>query len=313
MNFNKLKVVNDTNVKWISQHWDSNNYKENIPHFAFLSIPFDYAVSHRPGTRFGPENILNILNSYSLYCSDKRVSLENSFFHNLNCVDIEHSLEKTYKNIEETVKRIPKDYIPIFLGGDHSISDPILRGMKKRIINKEIGLIIFDNHFDFRTPIAGKEHSGHWLKTIEDIIDYNNVAIVGIGAPIYSEKYLEEMEEKGILIKTVYDVRKNGREKITNEVLEHVLKKSNSVYFSVDIDSIDQAFAPGTSVPNPNGLFPFEVIDSIYEICNIADIVGIDITEVSPVLDNQQNFTSHVAANIIINFMAGIINNKNQK
>lgn len=306
MDIDKVRVVNDPTVKWIADHWhDTHRNESNDLTFGFLSIPFDYAVSHRPGTRIGPQTILDTLNSYSLYCADKRVSLENTAFRNLGTVDIVHDLQQSYANMVEAVSAVPQGILPIFLGGDHSITDPIIRGMKKRIEGKSLGIIMFDTHFDFRDPLPGKEHSGHWLKTLDKEIDYNSLAIIGISAPIYSPAYMDELEKRGALIKTVYDLRRQGRESVVKEAVDHVMNNADGIYFTVDIDGIDQAFAPGCSVPNPSGLYPFEVMDSIFEISKMAPIFGMDINEVSPWFDHPQNFTTHVAAHILLNFMAG--------
>ncbi|KFF57271.1 MULTISPECIES: agmatinase family protein [Bacillus] len=306
MEIHKTRVVNDQTVKWISDHWNLENKKGNAE-FQFLSIPFDYAVSHRPGTRIGPQMIMDTLNSYSLYCSDKRVSIENTRFVDLGFVDIVHDIKQSYQNIERAVSGISEIVTPIFLGGDHSITDPIIRGMKTRLIDQRFGVIMFDTHFDFREPVIGKEHSGHWLKTLENSIDYESLVLIGIGAPIYSDYYMRELEERGALIKTVYDLRREGRRAVIEQAVNHVLKKSDAIYFTIDIDVFDQAYAPGCSVPNPNGLFPYEVIDSVFEICSSVPTVGMDIVEVSPWLEGSQQFTSHIAANIIINYIAGCV------
>lgn len=305
MQAQKSKVVDDTSVKWISDHWSlkSENLK-NIPAFSFLNIPFDYAVSHRPGTRFGPEAIIDVLNGYSLYCPDKRVSLEKTIFFRPECVDIVHSLEESYFNIQEAVSKIPTNFKPIILGGDHSITDPIFRGMRKRVPNEKFGMIIFDAHFDSREPVKGKEHSGHWVKTLEDVIDYKSIVQLGINACIYSEEYMQDAEQKGILVKTPYEIRKAGWVEIINQSISHAMNNTQGIYISVDIDSIDQAFASGTSVPNANGFFPYEVIDAVFEISSNSRVIGIDITEVSPPLD-RQNFTSQIGSQIVINFIAG--------
>jgi agmatinase len=312
MQVQKSRVVNDPSVKWVSEHWKFElENKGNVPAFAFLDIPFDYAVSHRPGTRFGPESIIDALNGYSLYCPDKRVSLEKTGFFHLGSVDIVHSFEESYHNIQEAVIKIPQNFTPIFLGGDHSITDPIVRGMQKRLSNQKFGLIIFDAHFDSREPIKGKEHSGHWLKTLEDVVDYHCVVQLGINACIYSQQYMDIAEQKGVLVKTPYEIRKRGWEETIRESITHAMKGTKGLYISVDIDSIDQAFAPGTSVPNANGLFPYEIMDAIFEISSNSPVIGFDITEVSPPLD-QQNFTSQLAAQIVINFIAGVVKSSNQ-
>jgi agmatinase len=311
MKINKTRVVNDSTVKWISEHWSEEPVvPANVPGFGFLSIPFDYAVSYRPGTRFGPQSILEVLSSYSLYCTDKRVSLEDTVFHDFGSADIVHSFEESYANIREAAREIPAQFIPIFLGGDHSIGDPLIRGMQDRLGRKKFGLIIFDAHFDSRDPVPGKEHSGHWMKTLEDVLDYRHVVQLGIDACIYSKHYMDVAEEKGVMVRTPYEVRKKGWEAIIREAIDHAMNGTEAVYISIDIDAISHAFAPGTSVPNAVGLYPYEVIDAVFEIAAQSPVVGLDITEVSPPLDHN-NYTSHVAAQIVMNFMAGAVKRAN--
>lgn len=296
------KVVQDPSVKWLSQHW-GKKLLHPVGSLGFLEIPFDYAVSYRPGTRFGPKKIITILNEQSLFCTDKRVQLENLAIKHFGEVDIFHSLEKTYQNIKDAVDNIPNPFIPICLGGDHSISDPILRSIIKKHGNN-FGLVIFDAHFDSREPIQGKEHSGHWIKTLENILDYQNVIQLGINASIYSKQYLITAEKNGILVKTPFEIRKSGLTNVNKEISQH-LKSIKKIYISIDIDAIDQAFAPGTSVPNPCGLFPYEIADLLFTLASHYQVIGYDITEVSPPLDIN-DMTSKVAAQLILNLMAGI-------
>lgn len=301
------KVVQDPNVRWLAERWvESPSPEGGQVVFAYLSIPFDYAVSHRPGTRFGPTAILNELNGYSAYCTDKRVSLDRAVLTRAGTVEIVHSLAMSYQRIRAATATIPASFIPIFLGGDHSIADPIIRGLQDRAPGKKFGIIVFDAHLDSRPPIDGKEHSGHWMKTLEDVIDYRTVVQLGISAPIYSHEYMEAAEQNGVLVRTPYEIRKQGWRQTIEEAIAHASRGTAGVYISVDIDSLDQGFAPGTSVPNPSGLYPYEVMDAVFEICATCPVVGLDLNEVSPPLD-PQGFTAQVAAHICMNFMAGVL------
>jgi agmatinase len=296
------QVVQDSSTKWFSQHWDKPIVNP-VCHLGFLEIPFDYAVSYRPGTRFGPQKIIANLNEQSLFCTDKRSRLEDIAIKHFGIVDILHSLPKTYQNIKNAIDKIPHPFIPVCLGGDHSISDPILRSMIEKHGN-HFGLVIFDAHFDSREPIKDKEHSGHWVKTLENVLNYQNVIQLGINASIYSDSYLITAEKNGILVKTPFEIRHSGLMNTVQEIKNH-LTDIQKIYISVDIDVIDQAFAPGTSVPNPCGLFPYEVADLLFALASGYSIIGFDITEVSPPLDINE-ITSKVAAQFILNFMAGI-------
>ncbi|ASY67041.1 Formiminoglutamase (plasmid) [Sinorhizobium sojae CCBAU 05684] len=169
-----------------------------------------------------------------------------------------------------------------------------------------MGLIVFDAHFDSREPIPGKEHSGHWMRTLSDVIDYRKVVQMGINAAIYSEAYMREAEAAGVLVMTPYDIRRVGWTVALRTAIEHGTADGAGVYISVDIDGIDQAYAPGTSVPNCGGLLAHEVLDAVFEIAVNAPTLALDITEVSPPLD-RDDMTSRLAAQIIMNFMAGVV------
>jgi agmatinase len=137
------------------------------------------------------------------------------------------------------VANVSKNVIPIFLGGDHSITDPIYRGISKRS-GKRVGLISFDTHFDYREPVEGFEHSGNWLRTLEDCINYESVALIGISAPVYSDYYMKSMDEAGAMVITPYDMRKTHFNELLSKIIHHMNKSCYEVYITVDIDVIDQ-------------------------------------------------------------------------
>lgn len=302
-----MKQVDDTLVSWIENRWTSPHVPIDAKHvFGVLRIPFDYAVSFRPGARFAPDELVAALNGLSLYCADKRVSLEDVAFQDLGRVTIDHAFDTTYRRIEETVVALPLHIRPVFLGGDHSITDPIFRGLRRRAGSEPLGLIVFDAHLDSRDPVPGKEHSGHWLNTLADVIDYTAVAHLGFSASIYSAHYVNAAESSGVLVRTPYDIRRHGLSNTVQDVLRHVSSSAEAVHISVDIDCIDKAFAPGTSCVSPAGLLPHEVIDAVFEISRTIEVVGFDIVEVSPPLDDH-NYTSQLGAQIILNYIAGTV------
>lgn len=302
-----MKIVQDPTVRWVADNWVPEVTAAGNgdgPRFGVLRVPFDHAVSHRPGARLGPEEILAHFNEFALYCTDKRVSLRDTRFVDLGEVDVVRSLPDTYRNVAAAVDALPAGVHPVFLGGDHSITDPIFRSLQRRA-GRKLGLVVFDAHFDSREPLPGKEHSGHWMRTLADVLDYGVAAQLGISSNLYSEEYMERAEASGILVRTVYDIRRRGWVGTIEDVVEHVSRNTAGVHISVDIDCIDQAFAGGTSTPNPSGLYPHEVIDAVFELSARTEIAGLDITEVSPPLDPSEN-TARVGAYIMLNHVAGV-------
>jgi len=274
--------------------------------FAFLDVPFDYAVATRPGARYGGRAILAALHEFTTYCTDKRADLSGAWFADHGAVEVVHDLAQSYANIADAVAALPLDAHPIVLGGDHSISDPSIRGLLRRAPEREFGLIVFDAHLDSREPVPGHEHSGNWVRTVSDVLEHSRSVQLGINAPIYADTYMRDAAAAGIMVRTPYEIRRAGWVQTLREAVEHVTRGSAGVYVSVDIDCLDAANAPGTQAPNACGLMPHEVIDAVYEISATADVVALDITEVSPPLDDA-NRTAQVAAHIVQNHMAGVL------
>lgn len=305
-----MKVVEDPTVHWVADNWYPAGQSLPAPgsgvDVAVLGIPFDHAVSHRPGTRFGPTAIAAALRSFSMYCTDKRVSLDGVRFLDFGQVDVVHSFQETYRRVREAVRDLPSGVHPVFLGGDHSLTDPIIRGLQDRAHGPRFGIIDFDAHFDSREPISGKQHSGNWMYTLRDVIDYRVVAQLGINAPIYSEHYMRAAEEAGVLVRTPYEIRRRGWASVVEEAVSHASRGVDGVYISIDIDCLDQSCGPGTSVPNPCGLMAYELIDAVFDISRQTEVVGLDISEVSPPLDTLDN-TAQVAAHAVLNHVAGVV------
>ncbi|PGH55461.1 arginase [Azospirillum palustre] len=304
------RVVEDSTVHWISGAWkepEGNRDRHCVEAdtgILFLEIPFDHAVSHRPGTRFGPSAILAALDGFSLYCTDKRTDLGRLRLRRFGEIEVTNDIHATYRHITETVAGLAPGETPVFLGGDHSITDPILRGLLRRHPDRMLGLIVFDAHFDSRIPVPGKEHSGHWMHTVAEVFDHRHSVQLGIDAPIYSGAYMELAEAAGIMVRTPWDIRRAGLAATVAETIRHAVEPTDAVHVSIDIDCLSAGFAPGTSVPNPAGLTLWDVADAVFEIARSAAHASLDIVEVSPPLDSN-GLTAQSAAHLAMNFLAG--------
>ncbi|WP_186646208.1 agmatinase family protein [Fluviispira vulneris] len=296
-----IKAVEDNSITWIKDLWIKDPPKLNYG-LSFLEVPFDYAVSSRPGARFGPKAILEALNSLSATNLDRRVDLSKIPIFHMGSVLPNHNFKLAYESIYKAALKTPHNYTLVTLGGDHSITDPLLRAIQEQHSSKKIGLVMIDAHLDCREPIIGNEHSGHWVHTASDIICFKNMVQLGASSPLYNLSYIDKLEKNGVMIKTPSEIRRSGT--FLFEEISTQLRNTDGLYITLDIDALDQAFAPGTSVPASHGLYPQEVFDIVFHLAKNYPIFGFDITEVSPPLD--ENFkTVQLAAMILQQFWAG--------
>lgn len=191
----------------------------------------------------------------------------------------ENLSEADYLIFENSKEIFEKNFFSIFLGGDHSISYPLLRAFNK--IEKNPLLIVFDAHADCLD--SGKiPNNRHWLrKLIEE--GFNPGSIILISARnIFSEEIEFLDKNKVLLIKM--DLLSEDMEGVCDLIMERA-RASSGFYVSIDIDSVDPAFAPGTADIEAGGLSSREIIYFIRRLKLLKNFKGADIVEINPKLD----------------------------
>ena len=257
--------------------------------YVVLGIPLDQTTTYKPGTRFAPTHIRLAACNIEFYSLYSGVSLDDLGFNDLGDVLVYGDLPKALDNVEKVVRGIRDEYVtafPIILGGEHTITYPVVKSLKSEIDE----LIVFDAHTDLRDEYLGSKLNH--ATVMKRIIEKLGIPVTFIGVRAYSREELEFIEMlDGDLV--VCDVRKI----VKNECS---LGKYGRVYISVDIDVIDPAYAPGVSNPEPLGITPDQLIGHMYKVVENAEgIVGFDIVEVNPVED-VNDVTSILASKIVL-------------
>ncbi len=211
------------------------------------------------------------------------VSIDNS--------DVESSERVVYERAKEI---FGSDDKAVFVGGDHSITYPIVKAFNERY--DDAFLIVFDAHADCDYCAKEPTHE-EWLRGVVEA-GFKPENIVLIGARKMWDVERKFLREKGIKVfSEVYDV-----EAIGDYVTENAMGKD--VYVSVDIDVLDPAVAPGVSYAEPNGLSSKELFYLLRRIFRVKGIRALDVVEVDVVKDEKYDFrTVKVAARIIGEFL----------
>jgi agmatinase len=272
---------------------------------AILGIPFDGGVSFRPGARFGPKEIRN----NSLLIRPYNPVLRTSPFARLrvaDCGDVDTNpmdILDTYGRIEAAVGGILEaGAVPACVGGDHSISLPILRAVARR--HGPPALVHFDSHQDMWEQYFGNRyfHGTPFRRALEEGL-YQPEATVqyGIRGPVYGEADFEFGETHGVTVVRAEEIHRGGVEAALAR-LDRV--RGRKVYVSFDIDSVDPAFAPGTGTPEVGGLSSAQALALLRGLTGL-EIVAFDIVEVSPPYD-VSGLTAMLAANVLFELLSVI-------
>ena len=272
--------------------------------FLIAGIPFDTGATFRVGARFGPSGIRD--NSLLLRPYNPAQDIEVFKY----CSGIDYGdipivpgyLPESHKLIEqETANLFQPNIVPIFMGGDHSISLPILRSIKKK--HGPVGLIHFDAHSDLWHGYYDNKdtHGTPFRRAIEEgLIDVSLSSQIGLRGPLYDKNDFSMSKDAGLLSITGPELHSMGIQKALSLVKNRIGNKK--AYLTFDIDFIDPAFAPGTGTPEAGGFTGYDAISFVRGLKEIK-FIGFDMVEVMPPYD-PAHITSLLAANIIYEFIS---------
>lgn len=277
---------------------------ENVD-VAILGVPFDSATSYRSGTRFGPRKIREV--SAMLWGSNQalRVApLEHVRVIDYGDVDVVPvDIHATFERITHDVKTIhAAGATVITLGGDHSITLPLLRAHHARF--GKIAVVHFDSHGDmWEYDFEGFRfsHGTTFRRAVqENLLDTDAYLQIGIRGSTSDFDDYARATQLGARIITIRDAMKMGTENIVETI--HQTTGKRPVYVSFDIDSVDPAYAPGTGTPEVGGFTSFQALEMVRGL-NGLNLVGFDIVEVNPSFDHS-DITSLLAANLAFEFLS---------
>ena len=253
-----------------------------------VGVPFDGAVSYRPGARFAPSQIREVssLGRGFHLTRNRNVFEKHKVADGGDCSVVPIDQAQTYEKVESHFGEIlSKGKKFIAVGGDHSLALPLLRSAFKKV-GKPLQLIHFDAHLDTYPAAWNCEyHHGSFLRHAvnEGLIYPKRSVQFGIRGPLAGGEDLDFVKKHGIQVFTVDDVRDQS----LNEFLKKIPAFDGPTYITFDIDCLDPSYAPGTGTPVVGGLTTYET-QRILRALKIKDLVAADLVEVSPPFDSSQ-------------------------
>ena len=266
---------------------------------AVLGVPMDIGTSWRSGTRFGPKQV----RAESAMIRPYNMATGAAPFDSLQVADIgdiainTFNLADSLAIIEDSYGAILKyDVIPVAIGGDHSITLPILRAMAAR--HGPLGLIHIDAHADVNDQMFGERetHGTVFRRAFEEgLIRPKQTFQIGIRGTGYAATDFTEARGWGFRQFPAEALWHKSLSPLGQEIRDEI--GDTKVYVTYDIDSLDPAYAPGTGTPEIGGLTTPQALQLIRALAGL-NIVGCDLVEVSPPYDPSGN-TALTGANLL--------------
>jgi formimidoylglutamase len=274
-----------------------------------FGVPFDGGTFRHIGANAGPAGIRQAFSVFRTFNGDLEIDIADYLkVADIGNVDLHwSSYEEAFRGIDAIIRKaVAGGQVPIMLGGDHSISYQGIKSFREAV-GGPIGVIWIDNHLDTMETFHGdRYYCGCPLFYLleERLVDPARLCLMGPRGFTQARQMWEAARRFGFRIIKMDEIMLGGIAAAVEEALAIATAGTNRVYLTVDIDSADAVYAPGTEVAGPGGLTARELM---YAVRRIADsgAEALDITEVAPPID-VASLTSKLAAEVLLCFLAGM-------
>lgn len=274
--------------------------------FSIIGIPYDGLASARKGAALAPERLRHWSRHLTPFSED-RTRLKDMTICDLGDIPIT-APERDFEWVRQKVASLPN--MPIILGGDHSVTIPILQAQRERYKGQRLGVLWIDAHPDLCDFFDGSRisHANTMRRALDFGIEPHDVCMVGLRS--WEDQEIDLIENGGIHVYTAADVAERGM-RIVADSVNNILKDCDAVHISLDIDCLDPSAAPGTGIPEFGGLTSRDVLTLIKSTQNLS-LAGLDVVEIAPPLDPSEA-TVFAGLKIIMEYIAVIARKKQQK
>lgn len=275
-----------------------------------LGVPLSKSSISTSAASENPEAMRQVWKSFGTYNLDEDVDLAT-----LKAVDLgnvkQHvtDIAQTHKNIEEAMvamKRHHPHTMQVTMGGDHSITAMLVKGLKRAKPNETIGILQFDTHFDLRdlsdigpangTPIRNLLESG----TVEG----HHVHNIGLHGFFNAKELKDYADEHGVNYKTMKQARKQGIANVVSEALDELNTSVDTIYLTVDMDVLDITQNPAAPAATPGGMYTEELFDAVQLAGEHPKVKAMDIVCLDPRKD-VGGMAVKSAVHVMLSFLTG--------
>ena len=254
--------------------------------YVILGVPFDATSTYRAGARFAPLAIREASLNIETYSFRSGMNIEDLEIHDLGDLHVAGEVEETLKRLEKVAGEILETRkLPVFLGGEHTITLGILR-----TVGKNAAIVSFDAHLDLRNEYldVATSHTTFMRRIHEQI---SPIRIIEIGTRAVCREELDYAEKSDIHFIASHQILSDGVEK-TLRTIKKQLAGVKKTYLTIDMDVLDPAFAPAVQNPEPDGLTVNTFLNLLCGLCD-QRVIALDLVEVAP---NYNNGTTAIQA-----------------
>ena len=292
-------------AQWIKP-WNG----KSEPDILLVGAPLSKTSISHSGASLTPQAIRDMFGVVSTYTIDHDIDLADELTACdagdaiVHATDLARSRAGVRDAIDTIVTAAP-EAMKIILGGDHSITAPSFEALQAAV-NGPVGLIQLDAHMDLRNLEDGGPTNGTPVRQLIEagVLHGPHVVQIGLHGFANAKPYRAFAQSLGITQISAREVAHAGIEPLIALALDVAGKGTEAIYVTVDMDVLDQAYAPGVPAMVPGGMTTWQLFDAVFALGRDARVKAFDIVEIDPSQDPRRA-TVRTAAHTILNFLAG--------
>ncbi len=222
------------------------------------------------------------------------------------------NIPRCHDNIVEASLAIHKHFptsTVCAIGGDHSITSMMVKGLKQARPQENIGILQFDTHFDLRDLTENGPSNGTPMRNLIEsgVVAGANMYNIGLHGFFNTRDLKYYADENGVNYLTLRKARKKGIEETVSDCLEALAAKVDTIYLTVDMDVLDIAYAPGVPASTPGGMTTSELLEGVLAAAQHPKVKAMDIVCLDPLKDTHVQPTVKLGTHVFLTFLTGVM------
>ncbi|MFK9090624.1 agmatinase family protein [Bacillus salipaludis] len=292
---------------------DADPEKSKDTDFVVVGVPLSRSSISASGASEFPDAFRRAWKGFTTYNLDEDVDLSSRMAVDVGDIPMHVTdIHRCHDNIIQASAVIHEHFKTskvCAIGGDHSITAMMVKGLHQARPDKKIGILQFDTHFDLRDMSDNGPSNGTPMRNLIEsgVVEGSNMYNIGLHGFFNTKDLKRYADEKGVNYITLRNARKKGVEETVRRCLAELAERVDIIYLTVDMDVLDIAYAPGVPASTPGGMTTAELLEGVLAAAKHPKVNAMDIVCLDPLKDPQVQPTVKLGTHVFLTFLTGVM------
>ncbi|MFF2448063.1 agmatinase family protein [Neobacillus sp. NPDC058068] len=297
--------------EWIQPLTAGSVPEKNNVDFVVVGVPLSRSSISASGASEFPDAFRRAWKGFTTYNLDEDVDLAERIAVDAGDVPMHVTdIRRCHENIIEASAALHQHFESAkvcAIGGDHSITAMMVKGLHQTKPAEKIGILQFDTHFDLRDMSDNGPSNGTPMRNLIEsgVVKGSDMYNIGLHGFFNTKDLKQYADEQGVNYITLRNARKKGLEETVRQCLAALEVKVDTIYLTVDMDVLDIAYAPGVPASTPGGMTTSELLEGVLAAARHPKVNAMDIVCLDPLKDTQAQPTVKLGTHVFLTFLTG--------